>query len=55
MLKINGKYGDLNIEGRKVDIEKTAILELKKYLEQLDKKEKKLIEKQNQYLSEILN
>lgn len=54
MLKINGKYGDIKIEGRSVDIEKIPLEELNKNLEKLLEKQNKLLEKQNEYLSQIL-
>ena len=54
MLKIDGKYGSIHINGMNVNIERTKINELNKYLEELETKRMKLIEQQNNYLSEII-
>ena len=47
-------YGKINIDGSSLEIDKLSIEELKKYLEICNTKEKELIEKQNEYLSQLL-
>lgn len=54
MYTIDGKYGNVHIEGKSINIEKIPIEELNKYLKILKHNQEKLIEKQNQYLSQIL-
>ena len=55
MFKIDGKYGNIHINGMSIDIEKTKINELNKYLQELEEKREKLIGQQNNYLSEIID
>ncbi len=55
MLKIDGKYGNVHIDGMSIDIEKTKISDLNKYLRELETKRMQLIEQQNSYLSQIIN
>ena len=54
MLKIDGKYGKVQIRGRSIDIEKTKINDLINYLQELEVKREKLIDQQNNYLSQII-
>lgn len=54
MFKIDGKYGNMHINGMSINIEKTNINELEKYLVELERKQKQLIEQQNDYLSQII-
>lgn len=54
MFKIDGKYGNIHINGMSINIEKTNINELEKYLVELERKQKQLIEQQNVYLSQII-
>ena len=44
----------IEINGNIVDIEKLNIDELKRYLEEMNNKRKKIIENQNDYLSKII-
>lgn len=55
MFKIDGKYGNVHINGMSIDIEKTKISDLNKYLQKLEMKREQLIEQQNNYLSKIIN
>ena len=55
MFKIDGKYGNVHIKGMSIDIEKTKISDLNKYLQKLEMKREQLIEQQNNYLSKIIN
>ena len=55
MFKIDGKYGKIHINGMSIDIEKTKIDDLNKYLQELELKREKLIDEQNNYLSQIIN
>ena len=55
MVKIDGKYGNVHIKGMSIDIEKTKISDLNKYLQKLEMKREQLIEQQNNYLSKIIN
>ena len=48
------KYGDLYIDGRNVDIEKTSIATLNEYLKKLEINKEQLIENQNDELSQII-
>ena len=55
MFKIDVKYGNIHINGTSIDIEKSKISDLNKYLQQLEKQRIQLIEQQNNYLSQIIN
>ena len=55
MFKTDGKYGNIHINGMSIDIEKTKIDELNKYLQELEVKREKLIDQQNNYLSQIID
>lgn len=55
MFKIDGKYGNVHINGMSIDIEKTKISDSNKYLQKLEMKREQLIEQQNNYLSKIIN
>lgn len=55
MFKIDGKYGNLHIDGMSKDIDKININELDEYLIKLEKKRIELIKQQNEYLSKIIN
>jgi len=54
MLKINGDYGEIYIDGRSVSIDSSSVPELEECLITLKGKEKDLIAKQNSLLSAIL-
>ena len=54
MFKINGKYGNVHINGISIDIDKMNGKELEKYLEKSESKRIELIEQQNKYLSQII-
>lgn len=54
MFKIDGKYGNLYVNGMSIDIEKIDVNELDKYLNELERKHIELIEQQNDYLSQII-
>lgn len=54
MFKIDGKYGQIHIDGMDLDIDRTNLAELKQYVQQLQEKREELIEKQNDYLSQII-
>lgn len=54
MFNIDGKYGNLHIDGMSLDIDKINLEELNNYLDRLEKKQKELIEEQNNYLSQIV-
>lgn len=51
----DGKYGDLEIDGKSISIEKLNVDDLEKYLKEFEKKRLKLIEEQNNYLSRIFS
>lgn len=55
MFKIDGKYGNIHINGMSIDIEKTNVNDLNKYLQELEMNRMRLIEQQNNYLSQIIN
>lgn len=55
MFKIDGKYGNIHINGMSIDIEKTSVNDLNKYLQELEMNRMQLIEQQNNYLSQIIN
>ncbi len=55
MFKIDGKYGNVHINGMSIDIEKTKISDLNKYLQELEMKRMQLIKQQNNYLSQIID
>jgi|GEM_PF-3034957 hypothetical protein len=55
MFKIDGKYGNVHINGMSIDIEKAKISDLNKYLQELEIKRMQLIEQQNNYLLQIIN
>ena len=48
------KYGTINIEGQNVDIDKLSVEEIKKCLIIVKEKEQKIIDKQNEYLSQLV-
>ncbi len=54
MFKIEGKYGNIQIDGRSIDIEKIEEKELSQHLKKLEKKQMELIQQQNEYLSQII-
>lgn len=54
MFRIDGKYGNIHIDGMSIDIDKINMGELDKYLERLERKREEIIEQQNDYLSQII-
>jgi hypothetical protein len=54
MFKIDGKYGNIYIDGTSMDIDKINMTELDKYLEKLERKRVQIIGQQNDYLSQII-
>ena len=54
MLKVSEKYGNILVDGKTISIDNLKLPELDKYLEQLQEKQVELIDKQNQYLSQII-
>ncbi len=54
MFKIDGKYGNIHVDGMSIDIDKININELDMYLEKLERNRELIIEKQNDYLSKII-
>ena len=54
MLNINGKYGNLHIQGKSLDIDKLNLKELEDYLREMEEKRSQLIEEQNEYLSQMI-
>ena len=54
MLKMDNTYGNIVIDGQSIEIDKIPVEKLNDYLQTLEKNREKLIEKQNEYLSEIL-
>lgn len=54
MFKFDGKYGNIHIDGTSIDIDKININELYNYLEKLERKRVKIIEQQNDCLSQII-
>lgn len=54
MFKINGRYGNIHVNGMSIDIDKIDLNELDKYLNELEIKQMQLIEQQNEYLSQII-
>lgn len=55
MFKIDGKYGNVHIDGMSKDIDKINTNELDKYLNELEKHRIELIKQQNEYLSQIID
>lgn len=55
MFKIDGKYGNVHVNGMTKDIDKIDIKELNMYLKELEAKQVKLIKEQNEYISQIIN
>lgn len=54
MFKIDGKYGNIDVNGMSIDIDKMEVKELSQHLENLEKKQIELINQQNEYLSQII-
>ena len=54
MIKLSEKYGEIHINGKNIEIDKTDLTELNIYLDQLEKKREQLIEKQNELISKII-
>lgn len=54
MFEINGKYGNIHIKGKTIDIDKVNVDELEIYLNELETNRMKLIENQNEYISELI-
>ncbi len=55
MLKVVGKYGNIHIEDKIINIDNLDIEDLKKYLKDLEVKQSQLINAQNEYLSQIID
>lgn len=55
MFGLDGKYGDVHINGMSIDIEKAKVSDLNEYLKELETKRMQLLEQQNSYLSQIIN
>lgn len=55
MLDVEGKYGNVNIDGMTVDIDKMDNSEFDKYLEKLEAKRLQLITQQNDCLTKIID
>lgn len=55
MFNNDGKYGNIHVNGMSLDIDKINVNELNKYLKELKRKQKELIEQQNEYLSQIID
>ncbi len=55
MLKVVGKYGNVHINEKNIDIDNLEISELNKYLKELEEKEQALIKLQNEYLLQIID
>lgn len=47
-------YGKMSFNGKEVEIDKLSLDELKKCFDELEKKQKKNIEEQNEFLSKLL-
>ena len=54
MFKVDGKYGNVHINGRSIDIDRINITELNNYVEKLESKRLEIIEQQNNYLSQLI-
>ena len=54
MLRLGGKYGIIYINNQEIDIEKCSVNELEEYLKSLALKQKRIENKQNEYISQIL-
>ena len=54
MFKDYSKYGNIHIGGVSVNIDKTNIAELDKYLEKLEREREQIIQQQNDYLSQMI-
>ena len=54
MFNIDGKYGSIYLNGMSIEIDKVSVIDLKKYLKELEQKQKECIEQQNNYLSQII-
>ena len=55
MFNIDGKYGSIHLNGMTKNIENLSIDELEECLKVMEHKEMKLIEKQNEYISQIID
>ncbi|MBR1540408.1 MAG: hypothetical protein IJ629_04505 [Clostridia bacterium] len=47
-------YGTINVQGQNIEIRKLSPEELRKYLTIVNDKEKKIINTQNEYISQLL-
>ena len=54
MLNFEGKYGNIHVSGRSIDIEDLSLEEMKQYLQELEGKQMKLTNEQNDYISQII-
>lgn len=54
MINKEEKYGNINLKGKDINVDATSSEELKKYLEELNETHTKILEEQNEYLSQIL-
>lgn len=55
MLTMGNKYGNIHLNGDSISIEKSTVADLKGYMQKLEEKNMKLIEQQNEYLSQIMS
>ena len=55
MFKIKNKYGKIHFNGKSIDIDQIDIDEIDEHLERLELKRMKIIEEQNEYLSQIIS
>lgn len=55
MFEIDGKYGNVHIDGRSINIESLDKYKLETYLENLENEREKIMEEQNNILSKIIN
>ncbi len=54
MFNLESKYGNINIDGMCIEIDKIKTSDFDKYLEKLEKKRVQLITQQNEYLSQLI-
>ena len=47
-------YGTIDVKGQSIEIDKLSIEELKKYLNLFNDKKTNIINKQNEYLSQLI-
>ena len=55
MFEVSSKYGNIVVNGKNIDIGKANIEDLDAYLKKVEVKREELIEKQHNYLGQIID